>query len=291
MSTDPFHTFQSTVESSLRSAQDLSRAYLASPPSQQQTAHDRLLDAIDALKQDLEDVRQSVNVVRRSPERFGVGEMELQKREGFLSQCEAQVEQLERDAGDQRGGAAGGRGKQRDYTSIDMRRDGDDDEDGDPQNAFEREYQQVRVKAKTTEQNCSVGLGLTVSVLFMQSLITNQDSILTTIGRTLNTLKSQASTMGNELSEQNELIQTFDQEVEQSSTRLGKAMDKMNDFTRQADGWTGGWTVWILIVVSAGAGACAARKRYKPRSLTVPLYARPTHPQLLFFLLLVAILI
>lgn len=104
-----------------------------------------------------------------------------------------------------------------------------------------------------------------------QSLLSNQDSILSTIGRTLSSLQSQASTMGQELSEQNELIHTFDREVEQSHTRLGKAMDKMNDLTRTADGWTGGWTVWILVVVSC---VCAC-----VRLITVPNSVCPLHPR------------
>lgn len=110
MASDPFHTFASTVRSSLTAARDLSAQYtslIASasststssslrrpPPSSEDDvllAHDRLNDALEALKQDVDDVRQSVAVVRRSPERFAVDEAELGRREEFLRMCQEEV--------------------------------------------------------------------------------------------------------------------------------------------------------------------------------------------------------
>lgn len=100
MATDPFHTFASTVRSSLAATRELSSTYTslassssaAAGSSELITAQDRLNDALEALQQDVEDVRQSVAVVKRSPERFGVDVGELRKREEFLRVCEAEVE-------------------------------------------------------------------------------------------------------------------------------------------------------------------------------------------------------
>lgn len=91
--------------------------------------------------------------------------------------------------------------------------------------------------------------------------------------------------MGHELNEQNELVQQFDSEVEHSSTRLTKAMDRMNEFTRRADGWTGGWTIWILILVSVG------QISFRLGIQSAHSISSSSTSQLLFFLLLVAILI
>lgn len=141
MSTDPFNTFTTSVTNSLNTTQDLSRQYLSllsssrSSSSQDEirTAHDRFLDALDALKSDVEDVRQSIHVVKRSPERFGVDHQEMSRRQAFLDRCQSQVEALEREAGSQ---------PKRGFTALDMGRH-DDDEEEDQQNAFEREHQQV----------------------------------------------------------------------------------------------------------------------------------------------------
>ncbi|CAO1635455.1 unnamed protein product [Sympodiomycopsis kandeliae] len=214
MATDPFHTFQSTVESSLHSAQQLSQTYHTSlqrgkSQDELQLNQDRLEDSIEALKQDVEDVKQSINVVQSNPARFGIDEVELERRRGFLQSVQDEILSLE-------SGIEKGRG----FTSIDMRQhEGEEDDQAE----FEREHQ--------------------------QSLMSNQDDILSSIGRTLSSLKNQASNMGNELSEQNELITTFDGEVQQSENRLSSAKRKMDKLTENIDGWTGGWSVWILILL------------------------------------------
>ena len=105
MSRDPYHDFASDLKSSLASARSLSQSYrqllsqsqtLSSSGSTHSSdidsAHDRLSDAIEGLRQDVEDVKQSVLVVERSgPERFGVTPEELKSRKAFVAECEAEV--------------------------------------------------------------------------------------------------------------------------------------------------------------------------------------------------------
>lgn len=98
MSRDPYHDFASDLEKSLSSAKSISRRYLSlrSSSSSSQallTTKDELLDSIEGLKQDVQDVKQSVNVVEKAgPERFGVGWDELQRRKSFVDQCENDIE-------------------------------------------------------------------------------------------------------------------------------------------------------------------------------------------------------
>lgn len=108
MSRDPYHDFASDLKNSLSSARSLSQSYQqlissqasSSGPStsnrhgssEVDSAHDRLSDAIEGLRQDVEDVKQSVAVVERSgPERFGVTPEELQSRKAFVAECEAEI--------------------------------------------------------------------------------------------------------------------------------------------------------------------------------------------------------
>lgn len=109
MSRDPYHDFASDLKSSLSSARSLSQSYrqlVSRSASQSQasssssahnqaeleSAYDRLSDAIEGLRQDVEDVKQSVLVVERSgPERFGVTPEELASRKAFVAECEAEV--------------------------------------------------------------------------------------------------------------------------------------------------------------------------------------------------------
>ncbi len=106
--------FASDLKSSLASARSLSESYRqlvarsaassasgAGGSSSRRTsseidsAHDRLSDAIEGLRQDVEDVKQSVAVVERSgPERFGVTPDELRRRKAFVEECEAEIKAL-----------------------------------------------------------------------------------------------------------------------------------------------------------------------------------------------------
>ncbi|KAK0535106.1 hypothetical protein OC835_002484, partial [Tilletia horrida] len=80
-------------------------------------------------------------------------------------------------------------------------------------------------------------------------LLAEQDSSLGLLGRTLSTLKDQASHLGQEINEQVELLGALDEEVDQSQSRLKRAMDRMEVLIKLGDDRLGGWCVWILIVV------------------------------------------
>jgi len=107
-----------------------------------------------------------------------------------------------------------------------MHRDEDDDDDEDPNLAFEMEQQ--------------------------QQLISKQDNTLDLIGSTLNSLKRQAGTLGQEIGEQVELIGALDTEVDTSQSKLSRAMGRMDELVRRSDDRMGGWCVWLLVLVSDG---------------------------------------
>ncbi|GAC96495.1 hypothetical protein PHSY_004075 [Pseudozyma hubeiensis SY62] len=221
MSRDPYHDFASDLKSSLSSARSLSQSYRqlvsrsqahasssssATNSGDVESAHDRLSDAIEGLRQDVEDVKQSVLVVERSgPERFGVSPEELRSRKAFVAECEAEVKALSQVV---KSSPPGGRDRF-DSVKIDL-----DDADEDATEAFEREQQQM--------------------------LMSRQDSTLDKIGSTLSSLRNQAGMMGQEIGEQIEIIDAFDSEVDQSQGRLGKAMSKMDEVVRISDERLGG---------------------------------------------------
>ncbi len=133
----------------------------------------------------------------------------------------------------------------RKYTSS--REDEALDDDGeDPNEAFEREHQ--------------------------EQIMHQQDSTLDKIGSTLVSLRDQASTMGQEIGEQLELVGALDGEVDSTQNRLSRAMGKMDELVRRGDDRLGGWCVWILIVV----GACACRLERKPHSRKMLIASHPT---------------
>lgn len=167
MATDPYHTFASELRSSLVSAQALAQTYTralsrgggagAAQRDAQRSAHDDLLDALEALQSDVQDVRASVAVVSKSPERFGLSAGELEERKRFVRECDEEIE-VSLSA------VALGLGEDRRLTLLIMQklnrvagnrppsgRDQNDMEEGrasglgddEPIEAFEREQQQV----------------------------------------------------------------------------------------------------------------------------------------------------
>lgn len=128
-----------------------------------------------------------------------------------------------------------------------------DDEDEDATEAFEREHQQVssaqlRCMSAITYTD-PTSISPTAPHRTVQILMSRQDSTLDKIGSTLSSLRNQAGMMGQEIGEQIEIIDAFDNEVDQSQGRLSKAMTKMDEMVRISDERLGGWCVWILIVI------------------------------------------
>ncbi|KDN37531.1 hypothetical protein K437DRAFT_229151 [Tilletiaria anomala UBC 951] len=231
MSHDPYHEFARDLRTDLESAKDLARSYQS---LRQNRSHyteaeitsscDKLQDALEGLKSDLEDIKQSVDVVSRVPKRFGLDEAEIDQRRRFVQDCERQIDDLSRSMSQSAQAPSFGGKAGRTYSaSREDEMDGHADDEEDPNEAFEREHQ--------------------------EQLMLKQDSTLDRIGSTLTNLRSQASAMGQEVGEQLELVGALDTEVDSTQNRLQRAMDRMDDLLQRSDERLGGWCVWILIVV------------------------------------------
>ncbi|UZJ53837.1 hypothetical protein CBS101457_003157 [Exobasidium rhododendri] len=247
MATDPYHTFAADLRGSLDTARQLSRRYktlqsqrrgkvsssssassssLAESDNQLKSAYTELQDHLETLENDINDVQESVDMLeRRGPELFGIDSTELDKRKRFVDSCTEEVRHLAKTVQEE------GKRNRGDFHTIDMHNNAshdryhdDDDEGEDPNLAFEMEQQ--------------------------QQLMSKQDNTLDLIGSTLNNLKRQAGTLGQEIGEQVELIGALDTEVDTSQSKLTRAMGRMDELVRRSDDRMGGWCVWLLVIVS-----------------------------------------
>ena len=98
MATDPYHSFAADLKSSLSAAQKLASDYDRikrsgiQGSSEERTIYQRLQDSLEALENDIGDVRESVQMIEaRGPERFGVDSNELSRRKAFVRECENQM--------------------------------------------------------------------------------------------------------------------------------------------------------------------------------------------------------
>lgn len=97
MATDPYHNFAADLQSSLSAARQLAQHYGGlkrrhGGAEEMKETYARLQDSLEALENDIGDVRESVQMVEaRGPERFGVEPAELARRKAFVRDCEQEM--------------------------------------------------------------------------------------------------------------------------------------------------------------------------------------------------------
>lgn len=86
------------------------------------------------------------------------------------------------------------------------------------------------------------------------------------------------------------MLGALDSEVDQSQSKLRRAMGRMDEMVRRGEERAGGWCITILIVVSTvRLGSFSHSERHQ--DLTFQSTARRWIVQILFILLLLAILV
>lgn len=90
MPRDPFHDYEQDIRQALLKAEEFAhKAHL------DKNALSSLESTIVGLKQDLQDVKESIRIVEQSdPSRFGIDESELQRRRKFVRESEAAIARL-----------------------------------------------------------------------------------------------------------------------------------------------------------------------------------------------------
>jgi t-SNARE syntaxin family protein len=169
------------------------------------SARQELSDNLSSLADDLADLAAAVKAVEGDPYKYGLDVSDVAARRRFVEEAMGDVEDMKEEMESaetpppthpQYGGFVG-----------------DDDEDEVPQDqlvAYERE-QQVQ-------------------------MMREQDLQLEGVYRSVGTLRAVANTMGQELSEQAELVDALDRDVDRVQGKLGKGLKDLNTFIRKNEG-------------------------------------------------------
>ncbi|KAI5854215.1 t-SNARE [Tricharina praecox] len=220
--TDPYHQFQSEVQSLLQQTRTsftnfLRLRSLPSSPNRADLASARqeLSDHLATLSDDLADLTAAVKAVEKDPYQYGLDVADVAARRRFVEEAAGEVEDMKEEmAGPvhpQYGGFVG---------------DDDDDDDhyaADPLSAYEQE-QQVQIMRE-------------------------QDLQLDGVYRTVGNLREQAHVMGRELEEQAEMISALDTDVDRVQGKLGKGLKDLNKFIRKNEDTASNWCIGLLILV------------------------------------------
>ncbi|CAA7267194.1 unnamed protein product [Cyclocybe aegerita] len=268
MSVDPYHAVQQEIQSSLQTATQLQSSFLriqsmARPGSEElMWARNELKATLASLEADLEDLEESVKIVESTDARmFGLDDAEVQNRRRasqlvplsqFLPisippfssffviftnhhppsqvqnmratvsssnppnpsvpQSQSQSQYLPSGAMSPRAGAGPGSPFSERYGANE-----------DHQAAWAREEQQMMIR--------------------------EQDQTMDSIAGTLTNIAQQASLMGQEINEHNEMLTDLERGVDQSDSKLSDGMRRMRKFLRDSEEKGSSWCIVILMIV------------------------------------------
>ncbi|KAJ3492273.1 hypothetical protein NLJ89_g11262 [Agrocybe chaxingu] len=83
----------------------------------------------------------------------------------------------------------------------------------------------------------------------IEMMIREQDQTMDSIAGTLTNIAQQASLMGQEINEHNEMLTDLEQGVDQSDSKLSDGMRRMRKFLRDSEEKGSSWCIVILMIV------------------------------------------
>jgi len=80
-------------------------------------------------------------------------------------------------------------------------------------------------------------------------MMQEQDHTMDSMAGTLHTIAQQASLMGNEIEEHNEMLDDLERNVDRSETKMSSAMLRMRKFLRDSEDSKSNWCIMLLVIV------------------------------------------
>ncbi|PLW08792.1 hypothetical protein PCANC_06143 [Puccinia coronata f. sp. avenae] len=80
-------------------------------------------------------------------------------------------------------------------------------------------------------------------------IMKQQDQTLGTISGVVDVLREQASLMGQEISEQNVMLDELDDQIDYTESKLSKANRKLNEFIKENKNSKSSWAIVFLIII------------------------------------------
>ncbi|PPQ71901.1 hypothetical protein CVT26_007196 [Gymnopilus dilepis] len=238
MSVDPYHAVQQEIQNSLQTAAQLQSSFLRirnmahSDSEELMWARNELKATLAALEADLEDLEESVKIVESTDARmFGLDDAEVQRRRQYVSHVRKEIESMRATVSAPAPSTSSqhlqpsGSGTQ--PYAISPR--------AGPGSPFSERYGDDPQAAWAMEEQ--------------EMMIREQDNTMDSISGTLNTLAQQASLMGQEIEEHNEMLTDLERNVDRTDQKLGDAMRRLRKFLRDSEEKGSTWCIIILMIV------------------------------------------
>ncbi|XP_005098867.1 syntaxin-6 [Aplysia californica] len=214
---DPFFVVKEEVQKALGVVRnlftrwrDLQENAGATSKEELEYTTNELRNSLRSIEWDLEDLEETVGIVEKNPRKFKISEYELQERRNFVEKTKTTVRDMKSQIS-----SPGNR--QRDDASFRqslMAANG-------PKTPQDK-YKRLDEEMESANQRF-----ISDSQQQQQMLIRNQDDQLDMIGSSVGVLKNMSQQIGNELEDQNLMLDEFHHEMDNTETKMDQTMKKM----------------------------------------------------------------
>ncbi|KAI8065712.1 t-SNARE [Gongronella butleri] len=223
---DPFVIVENQVKQGLESADNLFSSWrriqqtVKSPTNQELLwTADELTSTLDAVEQDLDDLDEALAAAKANPNQFHLGTDLMHQRQAFISRSRNMVQSMRNTLANPPSRRA-------------------NQEDGGASSSYAA-YRSEQVNSRYMEDEQQQQ-----QVLFQQ-----QDQHLDAMAGTLVNLKGIAGTMHQEIDDHVILLDELGDHVDQTDSRLKRAMHRVTDILRKEEESKSGYCICCLILV------------------------------------------
>lgn len=176
---------------------------------------------------DLEDLNDTIKAVEAAPEKYQIPGIEMDKRKRFISEMQLQLDGMQRELAD--GAAKIASGKRAALIGR-----------GGAASRYDKLELNIRSENDGFIENQAQAQDL---------IMREQDSQLDEVGATIGVLKEMGQMIGNELDEQQELLEELDDSMESTTAKLKRTIDKVDKALAITKDGKQSCTICILIIV------------------------------------------
>lgn len=238
---DPFFVVKDEVQKALVTARTLFARWreLQEDPtlvSRQEIEYttNELRNSLRSIEWDLEDLEETVSIVEKNPKKFKIDEYELGDRRSFIERTRASIKEMKGQISSPSSRSVNGESSVR-LALLPS---------NGPSRSKDNKYTRLDTEMERANQNY-----LDDTVQQQQLLIQSQDDQLDMIGSSVGVLKNMSHQIGNELEDQNVMLDEFRHDMDHTETRLDLTMKKMAKVMHMSNDRRQWLAIVVLLIV------------------------------------------
>ncbi|XP_025113316.1 syntaxin-6-like [Pomacea canaliculata] len=239
---DPFFVVRDEVQKALQTARGLLARWreLQEEPtmvSREEVEYttSELRNSLRSIEWDLEDLEETVSIVEKNPKKFKIDEFELNDRRNFIDRTRATLKDMKSQISSPSSHSANGSTDSSTRQALLASNGPSRPQDRYTRLDAEMERANQHYIDETNQQQ--------------QLLIRAQDDQLDMIGSSVGVLKTMSQHIGNELEDQNAMLDDFRHDMDHTETRLDQTMKKMAKVMHMSNDRRQWLAIVVLLVV------------------------------------------